>query len=148
MAQTPAPSVSPNAPTVSQLLETLKENALVFTVKAAIIGDAGVQWSAGQTRITVHGVGVTIKLESTDLLILAELTPYRQSADTIMLAIKNELWLRSPESGTVRYFASLKSALVKLNSPVYFYPLGKTSGDGRSFIQMDITVAPYQEPRE
>jgi hypothetical protein len=138
-----APSV-PNP----QLLETIKLNALVFSVKASIIGTEGVAWAADQNRVTVHGIPVTIKLEGTDMLIMAELTPYRQTPDSILLAIKNELWLRDPGAGTVQYFISIKSALVKLNSPVYFYPLGKGSGDGRPVIKMDITVNPYQEAKE
>lgn len=146
----PSPSASPVPanPTNAQLLERLKENALVFNVTASITGDEGIIWTAAQTRITVHGLGVTIKLESTDLLIMAELTPYRQTADTILLAIKNELWLRTPQSNSVQYFASLKSALVKLNAPVYFYPMGKASGDGRPVIKMDIVVVPYQDAKD
>jgi hypothetical protein len=143
-ATAPEASASPNA----QLLETLKLNALVFNVKASISGAEGVMWTASQTRVTVHGLSVTIKIEGTDMLIMAELTPYRQTPDTILLAIKNELWLRNPVNATVQYFISIKSALVKLNSPVFFYPLGKGSDDGRPVIKMDISVSPYQEAKE
>ena len=146
----PGSSASPDtsSPGNAHLLDMLKEKALVFNVKASIGSPQGVLWSADQTRVTVHGLSVTIRMESSDLLILAELTPYQISSDSILLVIRNELWLRLPANNTVQYFASFKSAQVKLNDPVYFYPLGKTTDAGRPGIRMEITVNPWRETKD
>ncbi|MFP3958619.1 MAG: hypothetical protein ACLFM6_00620 [Spirochaetaceae bacterium] len=148
-----------NGDTLDEALRELADRALDVHITARITEAGGEEsvWDMEVTRVTISGRAVTVRLDGSNVTVVATFTPYTQSDDSILLVAQGQTWVsRGDDEREVSYQTALESMPIELGEPVVFLPLGGnaltmdvedpdwTSEETSSFnIELEVTVAPY-----
>ncbi|MEW5817532.1 MAG: hypothetical protein AB1798_19305, partial [Spirochaetota bacterium] len=81
-----------------------------------------------------------------NILVYANITPYSEDDDTIMLVAQGQVWISSKDNNSVKYLSTMKSLPVTPGEKILFLPLGvsKEAKDQPFTIELEIQVTPYQ----
>jgi hypothetical protein len=126
---------------------SLLEKALNINI-AATISETGEKavWNIKSSELTIPGRSVTVKLVGSNVVVIAQLTPYVNADNTVLLVAQGQVWISSPLEDKIKYLTTLKSLPIKLGEKVFFFPLGanveKTS-ENLYNIALEITIQPY-----
>lgn len=128
------------------------EGALTVSISARIVDQDNrvTVWNLDLTRVTVGGRSVSIRLDGSNVTVVAEFTPYWESDDSLMLEARGETWLHAPEGGDAEYRTAFTTLPIRLGEPIIFLPLGTaslpvdTERFGRLNIELEINVERYQ----
>ena len=133
-------------------LELLEGRALQVSISARIVEDGEeTVWHMNLTRVTISGRAVTVRLEGSNIVIVANFTPYRESDDSILLVAQGQTWVTNANNESVKYRTAFKSLPMRLGEPVVFLPLGDKPIDvnidtdqyGVFNIELEVNVEPY-----
>jgi len=122
----------------------LSGNELVVSLATRIVeSENQTVWHMENTNLTVSGQSVNLKMSGENLVIFAQITPYIQTDQTLLLIAKGEVFVSSAEEGT-KYYSTLKSLPVSLGEKVLFFPLGMAVDSNRNlyYIELEIQVLP------
>ena len=128
------------------LLNYLQEKELVVSLSTKIMEtQEKTVWTFDNTKITVSGEAVSVKMSGDNLVIFAQITPYIQDGDSILLVAEGEVFVSSEEEGT-RYYTTLKSLPVMPGEKVLFFPLGMAVDAEQNlyYIELEIQVLPKE----
>jgi hypothetical protein len=138
-----------------EAFDLLNDKALRVHITARITqNDAETVWDMELTRVTISGRTVTVRLDGSNIVVVANFTPYREDDDSILLVAQGQTWISDDDPETdVQYRTSFKSLPVSLGEPAVFLPLGSTPLDvtldsnatGSFNIELEVTVEPYTE---
>lgn len=131
----------------AEQLRELVERALEVRVEVNLKQTSKVVWSNAESRYTVPGIGVSMRLEEENLLVKLQLTPYRKQGDLIYLLIQGQVWIRSEANGTLQNFSTAKGTTVRLGEALTFYPLGIPNNPDAAVLAVFITVKPLDATR-
>lgn len=134
-------------------LETLFQDALQLEISARIITLDGedVVWNMDLTRVTLAGRAVQVRLDGSNVTVVAEFTPYVQDDGSLILVAEGRTWLSGEDEDAVRYRTSFKSLPIRLGEPVLFFPLGnrpvtvERASSEQFNIELEINVVSYGE---
>ncbi|MFP4425211.1 MAG: hypothetical protein ACLFPP_02045 [Spirochaetaceae bacterium] len=134
-------------------LEHLFDKALRLDISARITSLHGeeVVWNMDLTRVTLAGRAVQVRLDGSNVTVVAEFTPYVQDDGSLILVAEGRTWLSGEDDEAVRYRTSFKSLPIRLGEPVLFFPLGNrpvtVRGDEpeQFNIELEINVESYGE---
>lgn len=135
-------------------LEALFDRALQLEISARITTLDGEQvvWNMDLTRVTLAGRAVQVRLDGSNITVLAEFTPYVQDDGSLILVAEGRTWLSGEDEEAVSYRTSFKSLPIRLGEPVLFFPLGNRpvtamseSRDEQFNIELEINVVSYGE---
>lgn len=153
-AQPVPPNAEPLAPEeLQEELEHLFDKALRLDISARITSMGGdeVVWNMDLTRVTLAGRAVQVRLDGSNVTVVAEFTPYVQDDGSLILVAEGRTWLSGDDDDAVRYRTSFKSLPIRLGEPVLFFPLGNRpvtvrSDEPEQFnIELEINVESYGE---
>lgn len=102
-------------------------------------------WNAEQSKLTIPGKSVTLKLESKELKVYGIFTPYKTN-DNIVLLAQSQVILLPPLVDGLQYFNSVKTLVVTFNESIFFYPLGRKehfSNSEGGDIEIELQLSPY-----
>lgn len=134
-------------PKTDAVIQSLMENGLAVHIFTRITPSASEsEWTAESTKLTLSGRSVRVKLSGEDLLINANLTPYLNDDDTILLIAQGEVYQGGEDTEGVRYSSTFRSLPVAPGEKVVFFPLGLALDENNQFynIEMEIEVVPYR----
>ena len=126
----------------------LSGNELVVSLATRIVeSENQTVWHMENTKLTLSGQSVNLKMSGENLVIFAQITPYIQTDQTLLLIAKGEVFVSSAEEGT-KYYSTLKSLPVSMGEKVLFFPLGMAVDANRNlyYIELEIQVLPRQTP--
>ncbi len=127
-----------------RLMEVLRQEALLVEIIALVRSETEeILWSTDIREITVFGKQVQIRINSQNITVAADFTPYTQDKGQVMLLAQGQTWVRSNDSEQVRYQSALRSMPIDLGYPVLFYPLGVDLSDpgvGKTTLELQVTV--------
>ncbi len=132
---------------LGDILHLLQDNVFSVNVIGRIYDSGNVSsWEMEVAKYTISGRKVSLRLEGNELTVIADITPYTDEEDGILLVAQGQVWIETPEEETVKYTSAMKSLPIKLGDKVYFYPLGITENyDAEMFIlELEIQVLPYK----
>lgn len=150
----PPPGGDPLEPEeLEEELEHLFQDALQLEISARITTLDGeeVVWNMDLTRVTLAGRAVQVRLDGSNVTVMAEFTPYVQDDGSLVLVAEGRTWLSGDDEDAVRYRTSFKSLPIRLGEPVLFFPLGNRPvtvqrGETEQFnIELEINVVSYGE---
>ncbi|MBI9104039.1 MAG: hypothetical protein JEY99_16610 [Spirochaetales bacterium] len=127
-------------------LDYLAEKELVVSLSTRIMEtQEKTLWKIENTKITLSGEAVSVKMAGENLVIFAQITPYMQDDGTILLVAEGEVFISSEEEGT-QYYTTLKSLPVHAGEKVLFFPLGMAvdSEQNLYYIELEIQVLPKE----
>ncbi|MFO8044075.1 MAG: hypothetical protein R6U25_12805 [Alkalispirochaeta sp.] len=138
---------------LDESLEELLSGALTLHISARIIDqdDNATVWTMDLTRVTISGRSVRVRLDGSNIAVVAEFTPYWEGEGQLMLVAQGRTWITGDdEQGEPDYRTSFNTLPVELGEPIVFLPLGDgqlpvdTERFGRLNIELEINVERYQ----
>ncbi|HUX12202.1 MAG TPA: hypothetical protein VMW87_04190 [Spirochaetia bacterium] len=142
-------SASAHALDVEQALALLMDKALAVHITARVT-ENGEQtiWNMDLSEVTISGRAVTVKLNGSNLVVVANFTPYRETPNSLLLVAQGQTWITSQVDKQVKYATSFRSMPIDMGEKVLFYPLGvnlQTEKYGNINIELEVRVVPYSQ---
>jgi hypothetical protein len=135
-------TVSGNSP--QELFFRLRDQALVLDINARIIEQNDtIVWAETHKMNTIPGRPVGIRLVGSNLVVVAQFTPYINRGVQKFLVAQGQIWVEVPKQG-MRYFTSIQTIPLEYGEPIYFFPLGPQKEDSPC-IEIMLTLYPYEE---
>jgi hypothetical protein len=129
---------------LEELLPQLKDRAMVLDIVARVLEqDQSVAWDQANSRVTIPGRPVGLKLVGTNVVVAVQFTPYRRQNGSIVLVAQGQIWVDIPNQG-ISYQTTMQTIPLEFGEPVYFFPLGSAKPE-ESRIEIKIELRPYTE---
>lgn len=151
------PVTTQSGPTLDDLdrsLELLSEGVLQLHITARIVdqNQRETVWDMELSRVTIAGRAVSVRLDGSNITVVAEFTPYWDDEDTLVLVAQGQTWIHRNEENAedVEYRTAFTTMPIEWGEPVLFLPLGtgklpvETEAFGRLNIELEINVERYQ----
>lgn len=147
-------AASAGAEEIEDILQLLVDKAIRVEITARVTDDGReTVWNMELSRLTVSGKAVSVRLDGSNIVVLAEFTPYREEDGTYLLVAQGETLITTPEGRTVRYRPTVKSMPVNVGESVLFFPLGTGHVDlevepaqtSSLNIELEVRIVPYVE---
>jgi len=146
-------SVAAQEPEVPEALQDLLDGVLQLHISARIVDEnaSDAVWTMDVTRITVSGRAVSVRLDGTNITVLADFTPYWEDEESLILLVQGQTWVYDGTDETEpEYRTSFTTLPIRLGEPIVFLPLGSgqipldTERFGRLNIELEVNVERYQ----
>ncbi|MDR1466442.1 MAG: hypothetical protein LBI40_02340 [Treponema sp.] len=132
---------------IESLLPALKDRAVVIDITARILeNDSEEVWNSKSSKVTIPGKAVSIKFVGSNIVIVAQFTPYLRRDGRNILVAQGQIWVDVPHKG-MRYQTTMQTIPIVFGEEVYFLPLGSTNPNG-SVIEILLRLHPYKEETE
>jgi hypothetical protein len=126
------------APPSNSIPPGLRDKAIVLGIGAEVLDSKkDVVWNGSDSRITIPGKAVNIRLFASNVVVLVQFTPYFSDDNTGFLVAQAQIWAETPDEG-MHYLTTVQSIPIKMGEEVCFLPLGANKKGGDSIA---ITVA-------
>jgi hypothetical protein len=139
---------------LDEALRELSDKAMGVHITARITqGSEQTVWDMDVTRVTISGRAVTLRLDGSNVTVVAKFTPYRDNDDSILLVAQGQTWIsQNGGSRDIDYQTAFESMPIQLGEPVVFLPLGSNeltmdveTGSSATFnIELEVTIVPYE----
>jgi|TergutMp193P3_1026864.scaffolds.fasta_scaffold77100_2 hypothetical protein len=127
------------------LFPRFKGRALVMDINARVIEqNQTVIWNESHKKTTLPGRPVGIKLVGSNLVVVAQFTPYVRRGIKKILVAQGQIWMEVPNQG-IRYHTSMQAIPLEFGEPIYFFPLGPQNAEDTACIEVMLTLYPYEE---
>jgi len=119
--------------------------ALVLEINARVVEqNETVIWNESHKKTTLPGHPVGIKLVGSNLVVVAQFTPYVRRGVQKFLVAQGQIWMEVPGQG-IRYHTSMQTIPLEFGEPIYFFPLGPQGSKDTARIEVMLTLYPYEE---
>ena len=123
-------------------LPELRERAVVMRIVSRIVEqNQQVVWNSENSRVTLPGRPVGLKLVGTNVVVAVQFTPVLRSQGQHLLVAQGQIWTNVPGEG-MRYHATMQTIPLEFNEQIFFFPLGSMQADEAS-IEIQLVVEPY-----
>jgi len=133
-----------------ELLPLLRENAVVLNIVARVLEAGGEEvWNQANSRVTISGRPVGIRLVGEKVVIAAQFTPYFNRDGTGTLVAQGQIWFQTAD-GSIHYRTALQTIPIDFGEEVYFLPLGDSSPPtaGQDRLEIQLAMVPWVEEGE
>ncbi|GHV84858.1 hypothetical protein AGMMS50230_04660 [Spirochaetia bacterium] len=126
-------------------LPALRDKAMVLQITTKIAENSQEVWNAYNSKVTIPGRPVSIKLVGENLIVAIQFTPYIRDGKYALVA-QSQIWINIPEKG-MSYKTSTHSLPMDFGEPILFFPLGSNSAAalGNPHIELLLTMYRYGE---
>ena len=125
---------------IPEYLRFFNKDTITVNIAARIVEQGGGSiWTAENSKATLSGRAVKVRLSGDNLLIYADITPYIRQDGSIVLFAKGEVWVSEQKEG-VRYFSTMKSIPVSPGEPVIFFPLGVAMDEVQNVYSIELEI--------
>ena len=129
-----------------ELPPALRDSAMVLLINTKVAENNKEVWNAQNSRITIPGRPVNIKLVGENLVIEIYLTPRFQQGKYTLFA-QCQVWINIPNRGVI-YKTSSDSSPINFGEPILYFPLGSAPGPDTPLIELNLTVYRYEDVPE
>jgi hypothetical protein len=137
---TPLPAVPPDGRTPG-----LRERAVVLNIVARIVEQDDEEiWNSNNSKVTILGKPVSLKMIGENVIVYVHFTPYKQENGRSLLVAQGQIWINVPNEG-VRYQTTLQYIPMEFGEQIYFFPLGKVGSADEARIEIQLELRPYTE---
>ncbi|MDR1058420.1 MAG: hypothetical protein LBL43_02625 [Treponema sp.] len=127
------------------MIPGLRERAVVMNIVARIVErDEEEIWNSNNSKVTLLGRPVSLKLIGENIVVYVQFTPYQQGNGRSFLVAQGQIWINVPNEG-VRYQTTLQSIPLEFGEQIYFFPLGKVRSRNEAYIEIQLELRPYTE---
>jgi hypothetical protein len=134
---------------LEELLPGLKERAVVLDIIARVVEkDQKEVWNSVNSKVTIPGRPVGLKLVGANLVVVVQFTPYLQPHGTNHLLVAQvQIWVDVPKEG-IRYQTTMQTIPLEFGEEIYFFPLGSVNPKEDAYIEIQLALHPYSGPAE
>jgi len=123
-------------------LPELRERAVVMRIVSRIVEqNQQVVWNSENSRVTLPGRPVGLKLVGTNVVVAVQFTPVLRSQGQHLLVAQGQIWTNVPGEG-MRYHATMQTIPLEFSQQIFFFPLGSMQADEAS-IEIQLVIEPY-----
>ena len=133
-------------PSLEDLLPGLRERAVIMDIVARIVEqNQEIVWNSENSRVTIPGRPVGLKLLGANVVVAVQFTPYFRADGLNFLVAQGQVWIEVANKG-ISYQATTKTIPLEFGEQIYFFPLG-SSADSRNDprIEIQLVLHPYMQ---
>jgi len=120
----------------------LRERAVVMRIVSRIVEhNQQVVWNSENSRVTLPGRPVGIKLVGTNVVVAVQFTPVLRPYGQHILMAQGQIWTNVPGEG-MRYHVTMQTIPLTFNEQIFFFPLGSQTL-GEASIEIQLVIEPY-----
>ena len=124
-------------------LPGLRERAVVLHIVSRIVEqNHEVVWDSQESRVTIPGRPVGIKLVGENLVVAVQFTPFRRPNSRFVLVAQGQIWINVPNEG-ISYHTTMQTIPLELMEQIYFFPLGSMKTEDEAHIEIQLALEPY-----
>jgi len=124
-------------------LPGLRERAVVIHIVSRIVEqNQEVVWNSENSRATLPGRPVGLKLVGTNLIVAVQFTPFLRPNSQHILVAQGQIWINIPNEG-MRYHTTIQTIPLEFSEQIYFFPLGSIDAQDEAHIEIQLMVEPY-----
>ncbi|MDR2966056.1 MAG: hypothetical protein LBU88_09805 [Treponema sp.] len=116
-----------------------RRSAFILDITARVLEENVVVWNETQSKTTIPGRAVGIKLVGSNIIVTVQFTPFIRRSGNVLVA-QGQIWIEDQERG-MSYYTSIQTIPMEFNEPIHFFPLG-TNQALDSSIEIIITINP------
>lgn len=121
----------------------MKEKAVVLYITARIIeSNKEIVWDASNSKITIPGRAVSLKLTGNNIVIVGQFTPYIRADGYKFLVAQGQVWIDEPGKG-VHYYTNMQTMPLEYGEQILFFPLGTQKHEDGTRIEIQLVLRPY-----
>ena len=125
----------------------LRERAVVMHIVSRIVEEnQEVVWDSENTRVTMPGRPVGIRLLGSDLGVSVQFTPFLRQGGRHILVAQGQIWINIPNEG-ISYYTIMQTIPLEFREQIYFFPLGSVRSQDEAHIEIQLVLEPYSEER-
>jgi hypothetical protein len=129
-------------------LPGLKEQAIKIAIVARVVEQNQEEvWNSVNSKVTIPGRPVGMKLVGNNIVVAVQFTPYRQRNGRNILVAQGQIWLDVPNQG-IHYQTTMETIPLEYGEPIYFFPLGSGENPGEPRIEIQVQITPYTEDQQ
>jgi hypothetical protein len=127
------------------MMPGLRERAVVLDIVARIVEEDDKEiWNSNNSKVTIMGKPVSLKMIGENVVVYVQFTPYQQENGKSVLVAQGQIWINVPNEG-VHYQTTLQSIPMEFGEQIYFFPLGKVGSAEEARIEIQLELRPYTE---
>jgi hypothetical protein len=129
---------------LAEMLPAFKEQAVVINIIARVIENNQQEiFNSVNSRVTIPGRPVGIKLVGSNLVVTVQFTPFFGRNGKNVLVAQGQIWIEIPNEG-IRYQTTLQAIPMEFGEQAYFYPLGSVTKPEEARIEVQLELLPYK----
>jgi hypothetical protein len=142
---TAAAAVQAQELSLEDLLPGLREKAVIMDIAARIVEqNQEVVWNSENSRVTIPGRPVGLKLVGANVVVAVQFTPYFRRNGNNVLVAQGQIWINVPDKG-MSYQTTMQTIPLEFGELIYFFPLGSIDPPDHSRIEIQLVLHPYIE---
>jgi hypothetical protein len=99
-------------------------------------------WNSVNSKVTITGRPVGIKLVGTNIIVVVQFTPYLRADGNNVLVAQGQVWIDVPNQG-MSYQTTIQTIPLEFGEQVYFFPLGSVTSESEAHIEIQLALHPY-----
>jgi hypothetical protein len=128
---------------LEELLPALKDQAIVLDIVARVVeNDHEEVWNSVNSKVTITGRPVGIKLVGTNIIVVVQFTPYLRADGNNVLVAQGQVWIDVPNQG-MSYQTTIQTIPLEFGEQIYFFPLGSVTSESDAYIEIQLALRPY-----
>ncbi|MDR2069363.1 MAG: hypothetical protein LBP71_05790 [Spirochaetaceae bacterium] len=132
---------------LEQMIPGLKEQAVILDIVARVVEQNQEEvWHSVNSKVTIPGRPVGIKLIGENIVVVVQFTPYLGMGNKghNMLVAQGQIWVNVPDEG-IRYQTTMQTIPLEYGEQIYFFPLGRVDTQNEARIEIQLEIRPYSE---
>ncbi|MDR2743070.1 MAG: hypothetical protein LBB98_13085 [Treponema sp.] len=130
---------------LEELVPALKEQAVKMAIVARVVEQNQEEvWNSVNSKVTIPGRPVGMKLVGNNIVVAVQFTPYRQRNGRNILVAQGQIWIDVPNQG-IRYQTTMETIPLEYGEQIYFFPLGSGKNPDEPRIEIQVEINPYIE---
>jgi hypothetical protein len=134
-------------------LQQLMSKLVIMSIQARVLPpdqqDNTPIWNAEDSKLTLPGRAIKLRLDGDNVHIYLVCTPYIQDNGEILLLAQGQVWFVEPTDKENKYFSTYYAIPVSFGESVLFLPLGLSDVEAqqKNFfnIEVEIKISPYEQ---
>ena len=140
-----AAALSAQEPLPDDILPGLKDKAIVLYINTKIVeNNKEVIWDSSDSKVTIPGKTVAVKLTGKNIVIVGQFTPYIRADGFKFLVAQGQVWIDIPNEG-VHYYTNMQTLPLEYGEQIFFFPLGPQKNENGTRIEIQLVIRPYTE---
>ncbi len=126
----------------------LQDKAVVIDIVARVVERNQQEvWNSENSKVTIPGRPVSLKLVGQNVVVLVQFTPYRRDDGRQVLVAQGQVWVNTGTEG-IRYQTTMQTIPLDFGERIYFFPLGPQTKDGHAQIEIQVELHPYKKAED
>jgi len=140
------PALNAQEPSLDEV-PGLRDRAVIMHIVSRIVEqNQEVVWNSENSKVTIPGRPVSLKLVGDNLVVVAQFTPFLQDSGQNILVAQAQIWINVPNQG-INYNTTMQTIPLQFGEQVYFFPLGSMDSKDEARIEIQLVLEPYAGKR-